>query len=167
MHRVIQDHLEDVLAGSGGPQESIIHLQQCGECREEITAMRDHAAALRQIRAEAEPRAGFYARVMERIEAQKPISMWSVFSDSPFGKRLAAASMAMAVLFGVYLVTSEQFLEPARASHPTTITISMTNGDGAISDALPGEDQPAMVLSSTGSPNRDAVLVNLVTYRGQ
>ncbi len=36
-----------------------------------------------------------------------------------------------------------------------------------ISQQLPGEDQPAMVLGAQGSPNRDAVLVNLVTYREQ
>jgi len=40
-----------------------------------------------------------------------------------------------------------------------------------ISQQLPGEDQsldqPAMLLGGESSPNRDAVLVNLVTYRGQ
>jgi predicted anti-sigma-YlaC factor YlaD len=167
MHRVIRDHLEEVLAesdaGRAGSarvrtnQDCEIHLQECGECRDEIAALRAHAGLLRQLRADAEPRAGFYARVMERIEAQGARSIWSVFSESPFGKRLAVASMALAVLFGLYLVTSEQFIDTSGANRSVQI----------ISDVLPNEDQPSMVLGASGMPNRDAVLVNLVTYREQ
>jgi hypothetical protein len=181
MHRVIRDHLEQVLAdshaapsgaGSGHPgigndtqpsriQDYRLHLQQCDGCRGEIEAMRRHAMALRQLRSGAEPRPGFYARVMERIDAQRAGSIWNVFSESPFGRRLALASMALAVLLGVYLVTSEQFTDPANANQPVQI----------ISATLPGEDQPAsnvrFVSGSSGMPDRDAVLVNLVTYRGQ
>jgi hypothetical protein len=94
---------------------------------------------------------------MERIEAQGARSIWSVFSESPFGKRLAVASMALAVLFGLYLVTSEQFIDTSGANRSVQI----------ISDVLPNEDQPSMVLGASGMPNRDAVLVNLVTYREQ
>jgi hypothetical protein len=169
MHRVIQDHLEEVLAGSGGAvrrersesagQDFELHLQQCGECREEIEHMRETAKVLRQLRADVEPRAGFYARVMDRIEAQGAGSIWNVFSESAFGKRLAVASMALAVLFGAYLITSEQFLQ-----EHTTRNVMPTQ---TISQQLPGEEEPAMVLGGNGSPNRDAVLVNLVTYREQ
>jgi len=166
MHRVIRDHLEEVLAGSdsggassgaNGIRDFELHLQQCGECRDEIACMREHAAQLRLLRADVEPRAGFYARVMERIEAQGARSIWSIFSESPFGKRLAVASMALAVLFGVYLITSEQFMDASGGNRPVQV----------ISDVLPNEDQPGMVLGGTGMPNRDAVLVNLVTYREQ
>ena len=83
MHRVIQDHLEQVLAESHA-QACDEHLDQCDECRGEIEAMRKQARLLRELRVEAEPRAGFYARVMERIEAQRATSIWNVFSDSPF-----------------------------------------------------------------------------------
>ena len=180
MHRVIRDHLEQVLAdshaapsGAGSDpgigndtqpsriQDYQLHLRQCDGCRGEIEAMRRQAMALRQLRSGAEPQPGFYGRVMERIEAQRVGSIWNVFSESPFGRRLAIASMALAVLLGVYLVTSEQFTDPANANQPLQI----------ISATLPAEDQPAsnvrFVSSSTGMPDRDAVLVNLVTYRGQ
>ncbi len=134
MHRVIRDHLEEVLAGSGSGavrrepsepagQDFQLHLQQCGECREEIEHMRETASALHQLRADVEPRAGFYARVMDRIEAQGPGSIWNVFSESAFGKRLAIASMALAVLFGAYLVTSEQFVQ----EHATKIVDADAN----------------------------------------
>jgi hypothetical protein len=168
MHRVIRDQLEEVLAGSGvesAGRDFELHLQQCGECREEIAHMRATAAGLSQLRAEVEPRAGFYARVMERIETQGAGSIWNLFSESAFGKRLAVASMALAVLFGAYLVTSEQFL--GEGTHTARIAVPIET----ISQQLPGEDQskdqPAMVLGGAGSPNRDAVLVNLVTYREQ
>ena len=179
MHRVIRDHLEQVLAdshaapsdaGSAHPgigndaqvsQDYQLHLEQCDGCRGEIEAMRRHAMALRQLRSDAEPRAGFYARVMERIEAQGVRSIWNVFSESPFGRHLAVASMALAVLLGVYLVTSEQFMDHGNANQTVQI----------ISATLPGEDQPAssvrFVPGSNGMPDRDAVLVNLVTYREQ
>ncbi len=61
MHRVIQDHLEQVLAESHAPA-CAAHLDQCDECRGEVEAMRTQARLLRQLRVEAEPRAGFYAR---------------------------------------------------------------------------------------------------------
>jgi predicted anti-sigma-YlaC factor YlaD len=74
MHREIRDHIEDVLTGSQ-PE----HLAGCEECRGEIQGMQEQTALLRKLRAPesfvAEPRAGFYARVMERIEAEGPISI--------------------------------------------------------------------------------------------
>ena len=81
MHRIIRDHLEQVL-GERPPapdHPAGKHLAECGECREAVAAMRGHAAMFRQWRAtdaEAiEPRPGFYARVLERIEAQTPSSV--------------------------------------------------------------------------------------------
>jgi hypothetical protein len=156
MHRIIQDHLEEVLAGSN-PKElspAAAHLAECGECREEISALRAHATMLRTLRAPVSanddtlaPRAGFYARVMERIEAQRPIDIWQLFFDSVFGRRIAIASMALALLFGFYLVSSERLAQP--------VTISVE------------EDHPGMTLSAAGLPDKDTVLVDLVTYREQ
>ncbi len=116
------------------------------------------AALLRELRTpaavEAEPRSGFYARVMERIEAQGAVSIWNVFFESPFGRRIAAASIALALLLGTYLVTSERFPEAAR-------------DNGQAVQMVAGEDQPGMVLTPEGAPDRDSVLVNLVTYQEQ
>ena len=116
--------------------------------------MREQAGALRELRAEAEPRAGFYARVMERIEAQGPASIWNVFSESAFGRTVAVGSMALALLLGAYLITSD----PVQ-SHSTAHNRPM--------QILIGDDQPGLELTTTGPPDRDAVLVNLVTYREQ
>jgi len=48
MHRLIRDHLEEVLAGSvaGSSREHadrLKHLHECEECRQEVDAMREHA----------------------------------------------------------------------------------------------------------------------------
>jgi hypothetical protein len=114
--------------------------------------MREQAALLRALRApaEVEPRTGFYARVMERIEAQRPISIWSLFFESAMGRGLAMASMAFALAMGIYLVSSERIADQ-------TIVV---------------KGQPDWVLSDDMAnpgiaPDRDTVLVNLVTYREQ
>jgi predicted anti-sigma-YlaC factor YlaD len=171
MHRVIRDHLEEVLAESHagrGPSQEMesglnrtqdfeLHLRQCEECRIEIDFMRRQAALLRELRSEAEyePPPGFYARVIGRIDKQRAGSIWNVFSESPFGRRIAIASMTLALVFGVYLIASERYVDQP------------VNAPVQISDTIPGEDQPGLVLGSEGVPDRDAVLVNLVTYREQ
>jgi hypothetical protein len=154
MHRLIRDHLEQVLAEPAIHKPEDAHIDACEECRGEIDAMREQASMLRELRCEAEPRAGFYARVMERIELQSPVSIWNVFSESAFGRRLAVASMALALLLSVYLVASE----PLHSHAP--------GARGRI-QILIGDDQPGLESSSAGLPDRDAVLVNLVTYREQ
>jgi hypothetical protein len=131
--------------------------------------MRRQAALLRQWQVapelgnDAEPRAGFYARVMERIEAQGPGSIWSLFFDSVFGRRIAIASLALALLLGVYLVSTEQMAETDVASFGSGIQVlpeSMMPVQG-----ISQEDQPGAVL--TQAPDQDSVLVNLVTYQEQ
>jgi anti-sigma-K factor RskA len=157
MHRLIQDHLEEVLRETERVETSpasahlaVCHLAVCNECREEVDAMRLQASALRALRANDDtlaPRPGFYARVMERIEAQRPIDIWQLFFDSAFARRIAMASMAMAVLFSLYLVSSERLAQP--------VAVALE------------ESQPGMTVSKAGLPDKDTVLVNLVTYREQ
>jgi predicted anti-sigma-YlaC factor YlaD len=161
MHRLVQNNIEEVLAGIE-PASVAEHLRACDECRSQITAMRGHAAAMRELRAPAaEPRPGFYARVMERIEAQGPVSIWNLFIESAFGRRIAVASLALALLVGVYLISSER-----SADQPV---MAGQQGQAAV---VVGEDGPGQVLSiidhsSLNQPSEDAVLANLVTYQEQ
>lgn len=161
MHRLIQDHLEEVLAESSHSSNvaspAAAHLAECPECRDEVAAMRGQASMLRALRAPGtapELRPGFYARVMERIE-QRPDSIWELFFDSAFGRRIAIASMALAFLFSIYLVSSERYAE-----QPVIIGI-------AASPTAPDNQMDDQMISANGLPDRDAVLVNLVTYREQ
>jgi predicted anti-sigma-YlaC factor YlaD len=147
MHRSIRDHLEEVLAGSRDGAELREHLKNCEECGSEVEAMREQALLMRGLRSEAEPRPGFYARVMERIDAEGPVSIWNAFIDSAFGRRIAMASMALALLAGVYVVTAEQ------KDHSSVISVKA--GD------------QGLIWNQPGTPDREAVLVNLVTYREQ
>ena len=151
MYRLIQNHLEEVLAESNCSCNDAVrmHLEECEECRSQVAVMQEHAALLRTLRSPEyapEQRPGFYARVMERIEAQTPESIWSLFFDSPFGRRVAVASMAVALCLGAYLFSSEQ-----------------------LSDAGLAVDSSARVMltDASAAPDQDTVLVNLVTYRGQ
>ena len=173
MHRIIRDHLEEVLAGPvSAPQHPAgEHLAACAECREQVAAMREQAAVLRQFHAESEPepRPGFYARVMDRIEAQAPLSVWTLFFDSMFGRRIALASLALALLIGVYVISSEQMPDPEIAAvdslPPAGLVTNLTpNGATDLPQDFVFSGQPRQ---TAGAPDQDAVLVNLVTYREQ
>jgi anti-sigma factor RsiW len=159
MHRFVRDHIEDIVAGVESASVAE-HLKACAECRSDVTAMRAHSAALRELRApnDAEPRPGFYARVMERIEAQGPASIWNLFIESAFGRRIAVASLALALLLGVYVISSERAVDQP-----------IVAGQQAQPAVVVGEDAPGRVITqmSGNQPSNDDVLVNLVTYQEQ
>ena len=184
MHREIYEHLEDVLSGSP-PDLAARHLQGCAECREEVGVMHSHATVVRQLKApeDLEPRAGFYARVLERIEAEGPVSIWNIFVESAFGRRIAVASLALALLLSVYVVSSERTAEPivagsmqvcvgtsCNSAAPNVVsTLSSFAADpmGARPNSGAQEDAPGAVLTSAQEAPNDDMLVNLVTYREQ
>src|SRR5579864_2455370 len=162
MHRLVRDHIEDIVGGvEAAPVAE--HLKACEECRSDVAAMRAQSAAMKELRApdDAEPRPGFYARVMERIEAQGPVSIWNLFIESPFGRRIAVASLALALLLGVYVISSERAADqPVVASQQTQPAV------------VAGEDAPGRVIgrmdqASMDKSSNDDVLVNLVTYQEQ
>lgn len=177
MHRLIRENLEDVLQGTRTDHAAARHLTECRECREEVSAMRKQGQLLAswRDRTEMEPRPGFYARVMDRVEAQGPGSIWSLFGDSAFSRALAVASLALAMLVGVYLVS----VEPVENSiyvvtdRPgEVLNVLEASGVVGLADSVPSEQFVAMHdspgLYSTGAtPDPDSVLVNLVTYREQ
>jgi len=169
MHRLIRENLEEVLKGADTETPASRHLEECDECREDVAAMRQHAAVLRTFRApaeqELEPRAGFYARVMERIEAQGPASIWDLFFDSMFGRRLAFASLALALLLGVYLATAEQSTEPDLAADYSISAVEVLPVQTPNGQFVALHDDAGVMLP--GDPDDESVLVNLVTYREQ
>lgn len=194
MHREIRDHVEDVLAGSqagpGATHPGVKHMDECKECRAEISGMKEQASLLRDLRApagvEAEPRPGFYARVLERIEAEGPVSIWNLFTESVFGRRIAVASLALALLLGVYVITSERGAEdPLLAGDPAPVATQPVAlgpvglGPGVLGPVVLGDDTPGsltiqmnltidQVGDQAGDPSSaDAVLANLVTYQEQ
>jgi hypothetical protein len=168
MHREIQDHIEDVLGGGDTLKNAREHLTHCDECQSEVRGMQEQTTLIRELRAPedfaSDLRPGFYARVMERIEAEGPISIWNLFIESAFGRRIAVASLALALLIGVYVVTSERSAEET--------TIALQSQPGTEQTIVAGEDAPAREItrvdqSQSDQSSQDAVLANLVTYREQ
>jgi hypothetical protein len=156
MHRLIEDHLEEVLSGTlpSGHQVSV-HLKDCGECREETNLMRAHTQLLRAFKTpEVEPRAGFYARVMDRIELQRPVSIWALFTDSIVGRRLATASLAVAMVMGMYVVSSDQESE----------SLFVAQSAVEMDPLYPAAGFTNTVMAADASDS-GAVLMSLVSYQ--
>jgi hypothetical protein len=161
MHGFIRDQLEDLLTAEsslarlpGAAAKYDIegvakHLKSCAECSSEFESIKAQSTLLRALRPseiETEPAPGFYSRVVQRIEEGTKDSIWSVFIYSPFGKRLAYASLGIAALLGTYVVSLE-----ARDGH--------LGGKTIVAQQL-ARDAPVF-----GSPDqqRDAVLTNFAS----
>ena len=158
MHGFIREGLEDLLAAKrvseGAASKSGVlaqHLSSCGECGPEFAALQTQAELLRSFRApgEVEPTAGFYARVLQRIEEHTKNSIWAVFIYSPFGRRLALASATIAVLLGSFVVAQE-----SNDGHLT--------GSAVVAEEM----HSAAPVIGNQTQKRDAVLVNFVSYQG-
>jgi anti-sigma factor RsiW len=110
MHEPIQAHIEKILDNRLPPaaKRSVEdHLAACAECAEELRAMRLHSGVMRALRVDApEVSAGFYARVMQRIEQQSPPSFWNLLLDPIFGQRLVYATGALFLLMGAFLLAT-------------------------------------------------------------
>jgi hypothetical protein len=91
---------------------------------------------------------------MNRIETQAKPSVWSLFAESMFAKRLAYASATFLVLVGVVFVSATEPDQPFAASDPQVL--------------LAGEPQylpVSMDLDTDIERGRQVVLVNLATYQ--
>ena len=109
MHGVLRENLEGYLAGNlheAARQEMEAHLAACPECREQSHAMLSSARELHRLRPlsdlELEPTAGFYARVMDRVDREREIPFWSLLVDPIFGRRLVFACLVLLAVLGGY-----------------------------------------------------------------
>jgi anti-sigma factor RsiW len=162
MHQPIRQNLEDFLKGSTRqmPQEFQAHLEACGECANELRLLESQSKMLRSLQCDAaiEPRAGFYARVIERIEARGPASIWTLLLEPSFGRRLAMASATLVLLLGTYLVTTEPGYNGAENSIASNrVTVAYDNTSSQVDVASGAE-------TLQQQRQRDAVLVNLASY---
>ncbi len=154
MHKLIKDRLEDYLKGAPDsrlPADCEQHLKVCEECRDELNLMQEQSYLIQVLRTreEIDPSPGFYARVTERIEAQQTASIWSVFLEPAFGRRLAAASLALILLLGGYLAFSEN----DSAYQPAT------------AETIMAVHEDASGLGLDQQRDRDRILVTLATYQ--
>jgi anti-sigma factor RsiW len=163
MHQPVKDNLEEYLRGLSGQFAGAVppaveeHLGSCRGCAAELSEIEHHSMALRALRAPegAEPRAGFYARVMQRIDdARASNSVWSAFLDPIFAKRLVFASVTLVLLAGTYMFSTE----PGDQSvNRPQVSVAVSTHDAAASAEDPD--------NGTTPQERDAVLVSLASYQ--
>jgi hypothetical protein len=155
MHGPIKERLEDYLRDAPGkklPPEFEEHLRACEECRETLRWMQEQCRMLRELRPPSpmDPAPGLYARVLERIEAQQKSSIWSVFLDPVFDRRLVAGSLALAVVLGSYLALTEPGNAAPVAAQAETIMV--------VEEHPPG-------LGQDRQRDRETILATLASYR--
>lgn len=156
MHNIVREHLESYLEGrcTGSQMERIQnHLAGCPECRdllEQIVETNHLIQVLKCPSPDLDPAPGFYARVMDVIEARQRASFWSFLLDPVFGKRLVLASLGLVLILGSFMAaTSPEPVETANA--PEAILAAPRATETAPSENV--------------DRDRDAILVQLATYR--
>jgi hypothetical protein len=154
MHEPLKGRIEDYLHGGSHLPDVEQHLANCPACNAEAVAMKQQAELFRSLKSdkEVELDAAFYARVMNRIETQAKPSIWNLFGESIFAKRLAYASLTFVVLLGTYFVSSTSTDDQQLANSSPEMIMST------------GEPQPVAV-GTDQQKEREAVLVNLATYQ--
>jgi anti-sigma factor RsiW len=152
MHGLIRDRLEDYLGAPGRklPLEIEQHLRNCEECREELSWMQEQSRLLRSLAAsrEFDPAPGFYARVVNRAEAQQGGSVWTAFLDPVFGRRLSAVALAMVMLIVSLMVFAERSRQPERFAAADAMVVN--------------EERPPLGIDR--DRDRETVFVTLATY---
>jgi len=153
MHHVVQDGLEDLLAGTSDRESLVrieVHLKECATCRKEVELMKETSGLFSAFRSPDPPvpSPGFYARVNNLIEQQQPGSFWAAFLEPVFGKRVALASLLLLAAFGTVLISSEMEEYAIGPSPETILAVEKDNP--------PYESGPAM--------DRDQMLFTLVSH---
>jgi len=153
MHQTIQDGLEDFLAGTAAKVERVrieSHLRECAECRQEIETMREMSELFVSLRSPDPPvpSPSFYASVNNLIEMQQPKSLWEVFLEPVFGKRLALASLLVLATLGTVLMSRET---EEYAGAPSPEMILAVERDAPLVESAPpliDRDQMLFTLAS-------------------
>lgn len=156
----IENHLEDYLRGTLGPRARADFEEALaasgGDTRRMVKEFQAQSHLMRSLKAPegAEPAGGFYARVMERIEARRTASVWNAFVEPLFFRRLALASMALLLLLGVTIFTA------GPDDFTATVAEEMTP-----ENVMAVEPEPLPVMTAADEESRDAVLVQLTTFQ--
>ncbi|MEP6539705.1 MAG: hypothetical protein ABJF23_30520 [Bryobacteraceae bacterium] len=147
----MKGRIEDYLRGESLPDVEQ-HLANCQSCNAEAAEMKAHNELFKtlKVNGEVSPDAAFYARVMSRIETQRP-SIWNIFGESMFAKRLAYASLTFVVLLGTYFISSTDN-EPQIANNSSP-------------EMLMSNDPHPTEVGTDPQKDREAILVNLATFQ--
>jgi anti-sigma factor RsiW len=155
MHAVIQERLEEYMAGALPPaiqRQVADHLASCTHCQQEVSAMQEVSALFEFLKPEDTPvpSPSFAARVMAQVAAQvaaqpRP-SLRNLFSlDLAFGRRVVFACLLNLAVLGSYLVTRETEYASGPPNPETIMATEQARPDPAGTD-------------------RDRMLVTLASY---
>jgi hypothetical protein len=157
MHTIIENELENYLVAKPLSAAVHAHLGECAECREELALFSEASRLVRTLRVEPDDAAnlelspGFYARVLNQIEATEKPSFWEIFLQ-PFGQKLVFASLALfAIMCGALLFPAGPEPEIVAAA-PEAFFTTETAPKAMLVDHRVGNEE-----------NRGAVLVQLTT----
>jgi anti-sigma factor RsiW len=156
MQDQIMSRLEDYLSGrlpAGADAGFEAALSVDGSARADVLAMAEQAGWIREalrVEGDVAPAPGFYARVMNRIEAEPQPGLLSIFLE-PFGRRLVYAAGALMVVLAVAMYSSESAAGPELAGNPSSA--------GILVDAEPG-----VHLVGETNEDRGRVLVTLTAF---
>ena len=155
MHKETKERLEELLRGSGAREDLAKcseHVVSCESCGKEVAEMEAQARMLQLLRSpeDLEPSAGFYARVIERVEARRSATPLYAFVDAAFARRLIFAALTAVIVLGSYLVYSER--APA---------FSSTGPIAILATQTPEQD----VLGANPARDRETLLLTLASYQ--
>ncbi len=123
MHQIIEDGLEDYLAGRV-LRDFEMHLGQCPPCQSELAEFHAVSLLFRESLAIPKeqvdvpvPSPGFYTRLSghleAKLEAKKAASPWNFFSlNAAFGRRVVFASLMTLAGVGGYVISRESNISP-------------------------------------------------------
>jgi anti-sigma factor RsiW len=155
MHEPVKGQLEDILRGRVSLEHRAAveaHLTVCSECAAEVRVMRRQAALVRSLQAAEVPEqsAGFYARVLQRVEAQGMPSFWNLLLDPVFGRRLVYATGTAFLLLATFLVasTGEQ---PQLARTPVEVMAKPAVVPAAVSEDMQRDREHFLVTLASFS----------------
>lgn len=155
MNKPIVNSLEEYLSGELRGEalaEFEAMLERQAGAREQAEAFLQQGELLRTLRAprEMEPAPGFYGRVMERIEQQAANSLWAVFFEPFFARKLMYASLLLLVALSSAAITALQ-----RPAMHEAVPVEFV-ADSLLPPA-PGDNQEY---------DRQVVFANLATFTG-
>ena len=151
MHAVVVESLEEYLSGTLKPEtrwDVEAHLRTCEPCRQEVAGMQEISGLFSAMAPDEviEPSLGFCARVMQEVEARKPVAAFAgLFGlDLAFARRVVFASLLVLAALGSYLVTRESGFPVG--SSPETVMAQQESSQ------------------FEGAPAHEAMLATLTTY---
>ena len=156
MHDVIRNGLEGYLSRRLAPESLAAfraHLAGCASCSDTVSAFERQSELIRILRVseeEAAPAPGFYARVMECIDSQRPTSLWSVFLQPLFARRVMYASLALFLFLGSSILwTGENHDVFANDSNPVGVLAGFgSQGEAPSSAAMDSVSSKDVVMEA-------------------